>query len=102
MSYNNFCLIVFTEFALAYVHEKNLSTPIPKFSIKDLVGDGFLLAVPKFRRTIEKRWKRKFGMPKYVWKMLEPKTNIKVCHECGHHHEHGRLCGMYTNGKNIS
>ncbi|XP_059046090.1 large ribosomal subunit protein bL32m isoform X2 [Achroia grisella] len=25
--------------------------------------------------------------------MLVPKTNIKVCSECGHHHENGRLCG---------
>nr|ABB43015.1 mitochondrial ribosomal protein L32-like protein [Choristoneura fumiferana] len=24
--------------------------------------------------------------------MLVPQTNIKVCHECGHHHERGRLC----------
>ncbi|XP_052749223.1 39S ribosomal protein L32, mitochondrial isoform X2 [Galleria mellonella] len=25
--------------------------------------------------------------------MLVPKNNIKVCSECGHHHESGRLCG---------
>ncbi|KAG6441508.1 hypothetical protein O3G_MSEX001829 [Manduca sexta] len=80
------------ELALAYVHQRDTVIPSKKFSIKDIVGDGFLLAVPKFRRTIEKRLKRKYGSPEYVWKMLIPKTNIKVCHECGHYHEQGRLC----------
>lgn len=81
------------ELALTYIQSQPSISPT-KFSIKDLVGDGFLLAVPKFRRTIEKRWKRKYGSPQYVWKMLVPKNNIKVCNECGHHHEQGRLCGM--------
>ncbi|XP_049870463.1 39S ribosomal protein L32, mitochondrial [Pectinophora gossypiella] len=81
------------ELALAYIHENKTPTPQKKFSLKDLVGDGFLMAVPKFRRTVEKRLKRKFGSPEYVWKMLVPKTNIKVCSDCGHHHERGRLCG---------
>ncbi|KAJ0178746.1 hypothetical protein K1T71_005521 [Dendrolimus kikuchii] len=80
------------ELALAYVQQKQ-AAPVNKFSLKDLIGDGFLLAVPKFRRTIEKRWKRRFGSPQYVWKMLVPKTTINVCHECGHHYERGRLCG---------
>lgn len=80
------------ELALAYVHEKKPITSPKKFSIKDIVGDGLLLAVPKFRRTIEKKLKRKFGSPQYVWKMLVPKNNIKVCQNCGHHHEKGRLC----------
>ncbi|XP_072939527.1 large ribosomal subunit protein bL32m [Epargyreus clarus] len=81
------------ELALAYVHEKPLqSPPAKKFSIKDIIGDGLLLAVPKFRRTIEKRLKRKFGWEKYVNHMIVPKNNIKVCHQCGHNHESGRLC----------
>ncbi|KAF9414121.1 hypothetical protein HW555_007880 [Spodoptera exigua] len=83
------------ELALAYVHEKK---PVPtpkKFSINDIVGDGFLLAVPKFRRTIERKLKRKFGSPEYVWKMLVPNNSIKVCQNCGHHHEKRRLCGVY-------
>lgn len=82
-----------SEFALAYVHENKGPIPETKFSLKDLIGDGFLLAVPKFRRTIEKRWKRKYGSPEYVWKMLIPKNNIIVCSDCGHYHERGRLCG---------
>ncbi|XP_047984312.1 39S ribosomal protein L32, mitochondrial [Leguminivora glycinivorella] len=79
------------ELALAYVYEPRAPTP-KKFSIKDIVGDGFLLAVPKFRRTVEKRLKRKFGNPDYIWKPLVPQTNIRVCRDCGHHHESGRLC----------
>lgn len=79
---------------MAYVHEKKPTTPSKKFSIKDIVGDGFLLAVPKFRRTIERKLKRKYGSPEYVNKMLVPKSYIQVCQDCGHHHEKGRLCGM--------
>ncbi|XP_041970446.1 39S ribosomal protein L32, mitochondrial [Aricia agestis] len=81
------------ELALAYVHEKPATKTQKKFTIKDIVGDGLLLAVPKFRRTLERRWKRKYGFPEYVWKMLVPKNNIKVCSDCGHYHESGRLCG---------
>ncbi|NP_001091811.1 mitochondrial ribosomal protein L32 [Bombyx mori] len=81
------------ELALA-VSVNQQPKPTPKaFSIHDLIGDGFLLAVPKFRRTVEKRLNRKFGWPEYVWKPFVPKTNLKTCHECGHHHEQGRLCG---------
>ncbi len=62
------------------------------FSLKDLIGDGFLWAVPKNRRTIEKRWKRKFGYPQYVMKLLQPKTTIRVRNSCGHDFEVGLLC----------
>ncbi|XP_061377675.1 large ribosomal subunit protein bL32m isoform X2 [Danaus plexippus] len=81
------------ELALAFDYDKPSEKITKKFSLNDLIGDGFLLAVPKFRRTVEKRWKRKFGSPDYIWKMLVPKTNIIVCYECGHYHENGRLCG---------
>lgn len=70
--------------------------PVPvKFSIKDLIGDGLLWAVPKSRRTIEKRLKRKFGDPKYVWKPYVPKTHLLVCNTCGHHYEAGILCRKF-------
>ncbi|KAM3967212.1 mitochondrial ribosomal protein L32 [Aphomia sociella] len=81
------------EFALTYVNDIRAPEHAKKISIKDIIGDGILLAVPKFRRTLERRWQRKFGSPEYIWKMLVPKSNIKVCQECGHHHERGRLCG---------
>ncbi|XP_026482066.1 39S ribosomal protein L32, mitochondrial-like [Ctenocephalides felis] len=63
-----------------------------KFNLKDLIGDGLLWAVPKSRRTIEKRLNRKFGNPDYIWKPYIPKTNILVCKSCGHYHEAGILC----------
>ncbi|KAJ9573752.1 hypothetical protein L9F63_008876 [Diploptera punctata] len=63
-----------------------------KISIKDILGDGFLWAVPKSRRTVERRLNRKFGYPYYVWKMLVPKSNLLVCNTCGHHHEANFLC----------
>ncbi|XP_053603778.1 large ribosomal subunit protein bL32m [Plodia interpunctella] len=80
------------EFAIANVAENKNTGIHSKLSLKDIIGDGMLLAVPKFRRTVEKRLKRKFGSPDYVWKMLVPQTNIRVCRDCGHHHENGRLC----------
>lgn len=49
--------------------------------------------MPKSRRTIEKRWKRKYGDPYYVWKPYVPKTNLQTCKACGYHHEIGLLCG---------
>ncbi|XP_018564249.1 39S ribosomal protein L32, mitochondrial [Anoplophora glabripennis] len=64
----------------------------PRFSLKDVLGDGFLWAVPKHRRSIEKRLKRKFGHPDYVLKIMKPKTNLRTCNVCGDDHEAGVLC----------
>lgn len=61
-------------------------------SIQDIIGDGFLYAVPHHRRSIERRLKRKFGHPDYVLKILTPKTTIRVCNTCGDNHEVGVLC----------
>lgn len=62
------------------------------FSIKDLIGNGFLWAVPKHRRSVEKRWKRKFGDPDYIWKLLRPRKDLRTCNVCGDDHEAGVLC----------
>nr|CAD7406857.1 unnamed protein product [Timema cristinae] len=62
------------------------------FSLKKLLEDSILWAVPRHRRTLEKRLKRKYGHPDYVYKMLKPKSNLMVCNSCGHHHEAGILC----------
>lgn len=67
----------------------DITTP---FSLKDLIGDGILWAVPRNRRTIEKRWKRKYGSPEYHMKTIQPKTTLRVCNHCGHDHEVGLLC----------
>jgi large subunit ribosomal protein L32 len=69
-----------------------VSTPKPAFSLKDIVGDGFLWGVPTARRTIERRLKRKFGDPKYVLKILKPASNIRTCNVCGDDHLAGVLC----------
>ncbi|EEZ98625.1 large ribosomal subunit protein bL32m [Tribolium castaneum] len=80
-------------YCLAGVEVQNEpSLPKPAFSLKDIIGDGFLWGVPTARRTIEKRMKRKYGHPDYVMKILQPKKNIKTCSECGDDHLIGVLC----------
>lgn len=74
------------------IEADRLPKPPSRFSLKDVLGDGFLWAVPKHRRSIEKRLKRKFGHPDYIWKMMRPKTNLRVCNVCGDDHEAGVLC----------
>lgn len=71
------------------LEETNASAP---FSLKDLLGDGILWAVPKHRKSIEKRLKQKYGNPKYVMKIYSPKTTLRTCMQCGHDHEVGVLC----------
>lgn len=61
-------------------------------SLKEIF-DGILWAVPKHRRSLEARLKRRFGVMKYVWKPPIAKTNILVCTNCGYHYQAGRLCG---------
>lgn len=62
------------------------------FSLKDLIGDGILWAVPKHRKSIERRLKAKYGHPKYNMKIMIPKSTLRICMECGHDHEVGVLC----------
>ncbi|KAL1375641.1 hypothetical protein pipiens_017384 [Culex pipiens pipiens] len=80
-------------FALAGIEggHRSASNPDP-FSLKALLGDGILWAVPKHRRTLEKRLKRKFGTPDYKLKILTPKTHLRMCATCGDDHEVGVLC----------
>ena len=64
-------------------------------SILDNIFDGLLLAVPKKRRSVEKRMSMKFGVKKWAphgWKMIDPKSNIVTCKTCGHFHELQYLC----------
>ena len=69
-----------------------LESPKTKFSIKDIWGDGILWAVPKHKRSVEKKMNRRFGFKEYVWKPLVPKTNIITCRTCGHFHEAQTIC----------
>lgn len=78
-------------------YESTAVQNVPKntFSLKDLIGDGFLWAVPRNRRTIEKRWKRRYGTPEFVNKLMLPKTNLRICNQCGYDHEVGILCRKF-------
>ncbi|XP_015124811.1 39S ribosomal protein L32, mitochondrial [Diachasma alloeum] len=60
-------------------------------SLRDVLRDGILWAVPKHRRSLEKRMTRRFGIPELHYKMYTPK-NILYCPACGHPHEPGILC----------
>lgn len=79
-------------YCLAGVESNEIYKSNPKFTIKDIFGDGFLWAVPKHRRSLEKRQKRKFGHPDYIMKILKPKTYLRTCNVCGDDHESGVLC----------
>ncbi|CAL7937552.1 unnamed protein product [Xylocopa violacea] len=69
------------------------SVNFPGRSLKDILNDTILWAVPKRRRSLEKRLSRRFGVPKYNWKPHVPKTNILTCWKCGNHYEARTLCG---------
>ncbi|ETN68081.1 39S ribosomal protein L32, mitochondrial [Anopheles darlingi] len=74
------------------VQQRRQCPPSGSFSLRDLLGDGILWAVPKHRRTVEKRHKRKYGSPEYKLKILTPKTHLRSCATCGSDHEVGVLC----------
>ncbi|GFR91943.1 39S ribosomal protein L32, mitochondrial-like [Elysia marginata] len=61
-------------------------------SILDSIFDGVLYAVPKHRRSVEKRLFRKHRFTSFM-EHGTPKTNIVVCLECGRFKEKGHLCG---------
>lgn len=60
--------------------------------IQQLFKDSILWAVPKHRRTIEKRLKRKFGCINDFYKMLMPRTDLLACNHCGHYYQRRHLC----------
>ncbi|ESO02926.1 hypothetical protein HELRODRAFT_174401 [Helobdella robusta] len=69
-------------------------------SISEILDGILFAAVPKNRRSREKRAKRRFGCHK-VREYMTPKTNIVVCLNCGHYHESHTLCGhCYDKVKN--
>lgn len=60
--------------------------------LKRMFKDSILWAVPKHRRTIEKRLKRKFGCIQDFYKMLMPRTDLFACNHCGHYYQRRHLC----------
>lgn len=74
--------------------ENNLSAkPANKLSLKEIFNTSILWAVPKHRKSIEKRMSAKYGMKDRVWKMLMPRTDLTVCYTCGYTHHRKTLCG---------
>uniref|UniRef100_A0A0B6Z9J0 Large ribosomal subunit protein bL32m n=1 Tax=Arion vulgaris TaxID=1028688 RepID=A0A0B6Z9J0_9EUPU len=73
------------------------SNSSPPQSGLDSIFDGILLAVPKFRRSLEKRLFRKHNFCGFM-EHAEKKKNIIPCLECGHFREKGHLCeNCYNN-----
>ncbi|XP_059171873.1 large ribosomal subunit protein bL32m-like [Physella acuta] len=60
-------------------------------SMLDSIFDGLLLAVPKHRRSIEKRLYRKHRYTAFM-EYGTPKSTIVPCLECGNYREKGHLC----------
>lgn len=58
------------------------------------IFDGFLLATPKRRTPVRKKWQQKYGCDnwKYGTKLWKPKRNIVTCPECGDFHEIHTIC----------
>ena len=69
-------------------------SPARTFDLKE-VFDGFMWGVPTCRRSIEKRWMRKFGAENWHNKLILPKKDLKPCNSCGHYHEKDRLCRKF-------
>lgn len=65
-------------------------------NVQQLFGDSIFWAVPKHRRTIEKRLKRKFGCLQDFYKMLMPRTDLLTCNQCGHSYQKRHLCREFN------
>ncbi|EZA48062.1 hypothetical protein DMN91_005960 [Ooceraea biroi] len=77
----------------SFLYEPKPANRLGSRSLKEILENGILWAVPKSRRTIAKRLQRRFGVKEYVWKPHQAKTNILICPNCGHNYEAGLLCG---------
>ncbi|XP_015924415.1 large ribosomal subunit protein bL32m [Parasteatoda tepidariorum] len=71
----------------------NLPSVLPEnktqSTLRDILQDGFLWAVPKHRRSLERRMTRRMGLGKPII----PKNNLIVCEACGHFHPVHTICG---------
>lgn len=79
--------------ALAEVEATSARGPISWLpNAKQIWEESILAAVPRNRRSIERRMRRRFGIPDRVWKMLFLKKNLQLCMQCGNFHEPGVMC----------
>ena len=67
-------------------------SPVDVKSLIDSIYNGFLFAVPKSRRSREKRAKRRYGWTK-VQDFMTPRRNLVECLDCGEWHEGHTICG---------
>ncbi|XKL59205.1 hypothetical protein PGB90_000221 [Kerria lacca] len=85
-------------FASVEVNSKwNNIIPEQKFSIQDFIQENILWAVPKKRRSLEKRMTRKFGLLDRHSKLFLKQKDLLVCIHCGCDYKRGYLCkNCYT------
>lgn len=96
--FNNFLFFFFISVNFAFQIEAPPSSQVANhnskpFSLKDLIGDGFLWAVPKHRRSIERRMKRRYGSPGLHMKFPQVKNYLVECEYCGDFYEPKTICG---------
>jgi len=77
-----------------HADENSARRPNDAKSLIDSIYNGFLLAVPKSRRSREKRAKRRFGWTK-VQDWMTPRRNLVECLDCGEWHEGHTICGQW-------
>ena len=71
---------------------------VTRLTLKDIF-DGILLATPKRRTPVRRKWQQLYGDDnwKYGQKLWKPKRNIATCQECGGFFEYGTICrSCYT------
>jgi len=73
--------------------ENGVRSPVDVKSLIDSIYDGFMLAVPKSRRSREKRAMRRLGWSK-VQDYMTPRRNLVECLDCGEWHEGHTICGQ--------
>jgi len=72
-------------------HE-NVRSFVDVKSLLDSIYSGFMFAVPKSRRSREKRAIRRYGWTK-VQDWMTPRRNLVECLDCGEWHEGHTICG---------
>ncbi|XP_025408450.1 39S ribosomal protein L32, mitochondrial [Sipha flava] len=96
-NFNAFCNVLFGQMpppALSFANPVETLKPSSQhlIDVQQLFKNSILWAVPKHRRTIEKRLGRKFGYITEFYKMLMPRTDLFTCNHCGHYYQRRHLC----------
>ena len=81
-----------TENCVRRPSHENVRSSVDAKSLIDSIYNGFLFAVPKSRRSREKRAIRRYGWTK-VQDWMTPRRNLVECLDCGECHEGHTICG---------